>query len=120
MKENNIRFQFGHMGIHGDDAAQASSTADLLAAMFGFVPQDQPTAVYACDQLEILKTGSAGIKGHIGILTNDLDGAIALLEARGYPFDRSRFKYSENGTLLAAYMDLTLCGFSIHLSQKEI
>lgn len=116
MPEQTIYFRFGHIGINAGAAPQARQTAVALAGLFALPCSEGESSIYAGAQIEIMKTPGRGTNGHIGILTNDLPGAIAMLEARGVAFDRGAFKYDAAGTLLAAYLKDEVCGFALHLS----
>jgi len=118
MKEQ-VKFHFAHIGINTGSGSEALLAAKALSDLFGCVSREEATAVYACDEIELLKGHGAGVHGHIGFYTNDLSGAIELLERRGIVFDRTKFKYDGDGTLLAAYLQEQVCGFAIHLSEEN-
>ena len=118
MYEQKIHFRFGHVGINALSAEQARKVASVLSELFALSAEEGDSSIYSCSQIEIMKTPGRGTHGHIGILTNDLHGAIAVLEARGIAFDHSAFKYDPAGKLLAAYLRDEVCGFALHLSEK--
>lgn len=118
MNKQDIQFQFGHLGINTTCPEQAQQLARYLCALFALPTQDGSSSVYSGKQIEIMKTPGRGTHGHICILTNDLPGAIEMLEARGVAFDRTAFKYDGAGQLLAAYLREEVCGFALHLSEN--
>lgn len=119
MSEQNIRFCFGHVGVNTGSAEQARKMASVLAALFALSGKEGDSSIYSSEQIEIMKTPGRGTHGHIGILTNDLCGAISMLEARGVAFDHSAFKYDPTGKLAAAYLRDEVCGFALHLSEAD-
>lgn len=118
MSEQEIHFSFGHLGVNAESAEQARKMASIFAELFALSAKEGDDSIYSCDQIEIMKSPGRGTHGHIGIMTNNLHSAIAMLEAHGVVFDHSAFKYDPAGKLLAAYLHDEVCGFAVHLLGK--
>jgi len=112
-----LGFELAHVGINCDDEAQALESAGELASIFNFPVKDGNSSVYAGTGFEFMKSQYLGDHGHLSIRTNDIKRAMAYLEARGFALNPEAIK-SQNGRVVAAYLQKQIGGFAIHLQQK--
>ena len=105
-------FKLLHVGLNSKDEKEAEESVKLFANMFNLPVADKGMAYFAGDMMEVLKKPFLGENGHIAIGVNNLARAIAYFEARGFKFRKEG--YIEN---VAAYFELEIGGFAIHLRQ---
>lgn len=108
-------YTLAHVGINAANEEEALQAAELLQSLFGFPVKNGHSSVFAGTVVEVMKTPGRGTHGHLGIGVDDIQAAVADLEARGYAFDRSTAKYKPDGSLNAIYLEKEVCGFAIHL-----
>jgi len=114
-ENNNKKWSLAHIGINAEDEAKALAAADILAQAFGFEVCDGKTSVFSGGVIEIMKGCGVGKHGHIAFRVDSISEEIEVLEKRGVVFDYAHFKYHENGKIAAAYFDMEVAGFCIHL-----
>ena len=112
-----LGFELAHVGINCENEAQALASAGDLASIFNVPVKDGNSSVYAGTGFEFMKSQYLGDHGHLSIRTNDIKRAMAYLEARGYAMNPDAIK-SQNGKIVAAYLQRQVGGFAIHLQQK--
>lgn len=110
-------FELKHIGINCENEAEADSTADAFARMFGFEKKAGNSSVFAGSCIEAMKTPYLGAKGHIAIGTNNMERAVNYLEVLGVKVDMETAKY-KNDKLTAVYLKDEVAGFAVHLLQK--
>ncbi len=113
-----LGFELGHIGINTKDDSEAEKTTNALASLFSLPITEYPTAYFAGSMAEIIKGKFLGTMGHIAVLTNNAERAMAYLERRGVAFDKSTENRNANGKLNTVYMKDEIGGFAIHLKQK--
>jgi len=116
--ENNFDFTFSHIGVNCEDNTDAQAQALLLLELFGLPVTDGKDSVYSGPCIEIMKGAGRGEHGHIAIATNDIYGAMHMLEKRGIKFDETSAKYGDNGKMIVIYLQQNIAGFAVHLLQK--
>ena len=110
-------FRIKHSGIRTDSAEEAASTAALLAALFDLSgTRKAPTAVWAGDLFEVMNSDKRGARGHVAMQTDDVEGAMEALRAKGIGFLEDTIKRNEEGKVTFVYLDTEIAGFQFHLT----
>ena len=112
-----LGFELAHVGINCETEAQALESAADLAAIFNLPVKDGNSSVYAGTGFEFIKSIYLGEHGHLAVRTNDIKRAMNYLETRGFALNPEAIK-SQNGKIIAAYLQKQVGGFAIHLQQK--
>jgi len=112
-----LGFELMHVGINGEDASSAASTAELFAKMFGFPLREGSRSWFASRGIEVTKEKFPGANGHIAIGTNRIQMAVHYLEGQGFRF-REDTAVRKNGKLVAIYLEAEAGGFALHLVQR--
>jgi 2-dehydro-3-deoxyphosphogluconate aldolase/(4S)-4-hydroxy-2-oxoglutarate aldolase len=112
-----LGFELAHVGINCENEARALESAGELASIFNLPVKDGNSSVYAGSGFEFIKSQYLGEHGHLAVRTNDIKRAMAYLEARGFALNPDAIK-SQNGKIIAAYLQKQVGGFAIHLQQK--
>ena len=113
-----LGFELGHVGINCADADEATKTANMIGAMFGFPCRSGSSSVFAGSAVECMKAPYFGQQGHIGIKTHFVSRAVTYFEQQGLSFRQESRKTDADGTLKAIYFRDEIGGFAIHLMQK--
>ena len=116
--EKMLGFTLAHIGINGENEAEADKTASTFDSLFGFAKKTGNSSVFAGSAIEVMKAPYLGKNGHIAIGTNYIDRAVYHLEKRGVEFDKSTEKRDAKGNLKAVYIKGEIGGFAVHLVQK--
>ena len=74
-------FNLMHVGINCENEENAEKTADSFEKLFGFVKKSGTSSVFAGTFIEAMKSPYLGSKGHIAIGCNNINRAVAYLEA---------------------------------------
>lgn len=111
-------FELKHIGINCEDESEAMTTANAFEKMFGFAVKDGNSSVFAGSYIEAMKKPYLGSKGHIAIGCNNIERAVAYLDALGMKVDDTTAKYDAAGKLKAVYLPGEYSGFAVHLVQK--
>lgn len=111
-------FELAHVGINTNSPQEASDLAALLSDLFHLTPRHGNKSEFAGGFFECMKTPFLGKNGHIALRTDDLEGAVEELRAKGYAFKMDTAAYTEDGKLKNIYIDNEFGGFAIHLMQK--
>lgn len=111
-------FELKHVGINCESEDEADKTAGTFENLFGFTKKTGSSSVFAGSFIEAMKTPYLGTKGHIAIGCNNIERAIAYLEAIGTKADMSTAKYDAKNNLKAVYLPGEVSGFAVHLVQK--
>lgn len=114
-----LGFELMHVGINAENEAEASKTAKMFEALFGFEVKEGSSSVFAGQYVEVMKAPFLGKNGHLAIGTNDIARAKAFLERQGFQFDESTLKSDANGKPAAIYLKDEIAGFAVHLLQKK-
>jgi 2-dehydro-3-deoxyphosphogluconate aldolase/(4S)-4-hydroxy-2-oxoglutarate aldolase len=112
-----LGFELAHVGINCEDETQALGSAAELANIFNFPVKNGDFSIYTGPDIEFIKSRYLGQHGHLAIRTNDIKRAMAYLQTRGFVFNPDAIK-SQNGKIIAAYLEREIGGFAIHLQQK--
>ncbi len=107
-----------HLGINTEDSAGALTTAKGLSSLFGLPIAEYPGAYFAGSMFEVIKGSFLGEKGHIAVLTNNIDRAVSCFTRRGIAFNKETENRDVNGRLITIYFKDEIGGFAIHLRQK--
>lgn len=113
-------FHINHWGINakGDDNA-----AEIAAEFepFGFEAKVGNSSIFASDQIEVMKNNGRGTHGHISVVCNNIERALAYLAKFGFNAveDTKRWSGKPNASALkVVYLDKEVGGFAIHLVRK--
>ena len=113
-------YSIKHIGINNPDEPAAQGLADLLCHLFGLErTRETPTAVFAGTIFEVMKHHDPvkrGVNGHIGLQTDDVEGAMADLAQKGITFQQDSIRRDENGKVNFVYLEQQFGGFSLHLT----
>lgn len=118
MQTDALNFQFAHLGINAEGEESALDIAHSLKSLFGLPMKIGNSSIFSSSSIEIMKQTGLGRNGHIAISTANINDAIVYLGNRNIQLIPETYKY-KNGQLVAAYLDLDLGGFSIHLLQRS-
>lgn len=111
-------FELKHIGINCENEVEADDTAESFERLFGFTKKTGNSSVFAGSFIEAMKTPYLGQKGHIAIGCNNMDRAVAYLEAIGTEIDMATAKYDAKNNLMSVYLTGEIAGFAVHLVQK--
>lgn len=111
-------FELKHVGINCESETMACDTAHYFDKLFGFKTKVGSSSVFAGSFIEAMKTPYLGSKGHIAIGCNNIERAVAYLEAIGSVVDMATAKYDDKNELKAVYLSGEVSGFAVHLVQK--
>lgn len=114
-----FQFRIKHLGINMENNAEASDLAMRFNRLFNFNVEGKSKSYFAGDGLEIMKTQYFGEKGHIGIVSSDVDRAFHYLKRKGIMFIESSIVYTKNGRVKMAYLEGEYGGFAVHLMAEE-
>lgn len=114
---NSLGFELRHIGINTGSEEEAVSVAEMFENSFGFTKKVGSSSVFAGKEIEVMKTKFKGDKGHIAILTNNAERALAYLEKKGLTPDLDTAGY-KNGKLNSVYFKESFGGFAVHILQK--
>ena len=108
-------FSLAHLGINGNDEADAKEACDLLGK-FGFAAnKDGQKSIFAGSEFELMKLKFHGTHGHIGFKTYNVDRALAYLGRFGFKAVEDTIQKDSKGNLKFAYLDKEIGGFAVHL-----
>lgn len=111
-------FELKHVGINCDNESEADATADSFEKLFGFTKKAGNSSIFAGSFIEAMKAPYLGTKGHIAIGCNNIERAVAYLDAIGTKVDMDTAKYDDKKNLKAVYLPGEFSGFAVHLVQK--
>ncbi len=109
-------FRIKHVGIRSDSAEEAMQVAGLLAALFDLTIRQTDTATWAGDLFEVMNSDKRGARGHVALQTDDVEGAMEALRAKGIGFLEDTVKRNEEGKITFVYLDTEIAGFQFHLT----
>ncbi|MDR1873616.1 MAG: bifunctional 4-hydroxy-2-oxoglutarate aldolase/2-dehydro-3-deoxy-phosphogluconate aldolase, partial [Synergistaceae bacterium] len=113
-----LGFELRHLGVNEPDADAALRDAQTMESLFGFAVKQGNSSHFAGVGFEFMKTMYLGKNGHIAVATLSLDRAVAYFAARGVRTRAETEKRDASGALTAAYLDVEVGGFAIHLVKK--
>lgn len=112
-------FHIDHWGINAKDPDDAAKIAEGFDP-FGFAAKVGNSSIFASDQIEIMKQDGRGTHGHISVVCNNVERALAYLEKFGFKPVAGTEKWTgkENASpLKVVYLDKEVGGFAIHLKR---
>lgn len=112
-----LGFNLAHIGINMPDADSSMEVTNKFADAFGFSVKEGNSSNFAGTGIEVNKSIGLGKNGHIAIRTNNINRAIAYLQARGIEVDMSTAKGPANA-MIAVYLKDDFGGYAVHLLQK--
>lgn len=112
-----LGFEFKHVGLNMENDDAAKETAQAFSDAFGFRVKEGSSSIFLDTDMEVMRSRYLGGMGHIAVGTNDVQRAVAYLEARGFKFNADSAKY-KNGKCVAVYLQNEMGGFAVHLLQK--
>lgn len=114
-------FKLAHVGINCGHFEEAQGVANVFERMFGFMPNENPSSIFADSYIEVLKKPFLGEKGHIAISTYSVERAKRYMESLGIEFNEKTINYEPTGKIRTVYMLHEVGGFAVHLirSPKE-
>jgi 2-dehydro-3-deoxyphosphogluconate aldolase/(4S)-4-hydroxy-2-oxoglutarate aldolase len=113
-----LGFELRHLGINDADEHAALEDARKMESLFGFAVKEGNSSNFAGTGFEFMKAPYLGKNGHIALATLNMDRAAAYLAGRGISTRPGTEKRDASGALSAAYLDLEIGGFAIHLAKK--
>lgn len=112
-------FELVHVGLNLENAEDAQSVAERLAALFQLPVRQGKKSVFAGSYFECMKAPFLGEKGHIAMCTDNLAETVEELKDKGYSFREETAVYDEDGKLMNVYLAEEFGGFAIHILQKK-
>ncbi len=112
-----MNFEFLHVGINMDSAADALNLSKKFEDCFGWQNRMGNVSVFCGSGIEILNFRGRGTMGHLAIRTSNVDRAIFYLEQRGMRVDPESIRRTGHRATFA-YMQGEFGGFAIHLIQR--
>ena len=112
-------FHIDHMGINAKNEAEAKEIAAQFE-LFGFASKFGNSSIFASEQVEIMKENGRGTNGHISMVCNNVERALAYLKKFGFNPVAGTEKWTgkENASpLKVVYLDKEVGGFAIHLKR---
>ena len=114
-----LNFQLAHVGMNFDCPDEARETAEFLGSLFCQPVLSGDASFFAGTMFECVKAPYLGEKGHIGILTDNIEWAEAFLSKKGIEFNNASRQYDTTGRLRAVYFKKDIAGFVLHLLQRK-
>jgi len=111
-------FELKHVGINCENEIVADGVANSFEKLFGFTKKVGNSSVFAGSFIEAMKRPYLGAMGHIAIGCNNIERAVAYLEAIGSVIDMATAKYDDKNRLKAVYLEGEIGGFAVHLVEK--
>lgn len=109
-----LGFSLAHVGIYAEDEGKAETVKAFLSMAFGL----PVSGAFVGAEFEIMPPYLAE-KGHIAIAVNSVERGVRYLSDKGIKFNPDGMKYNDKGRLNAAYLDVDLNGFALHLLQRK-
>lgn len=112
-------FHIDHMGINAKNEKEALEIAKQFE-LFGFASKIGNSSIFASEQVEIMKENGRGTCGHISMVCNNVERALAFLEPYGFKpvMETAKWMGKENASpLKVVYLDKEVGGFAIHLKR---
>lgn len=104
-----------HIGINGQNRADAERIAKLFSDLFGFAYKPGNSSVFSGSVVEVMNEPHLGKCGHIAFGVDSIEETEAYFAEAGHPFLPSTIKRDSNGTIKAVYLEGDFGGFAVHL-----
>ena len=65
---------------------------------------------------EVMNSDKRGARGHVAMQTDDVEGAMEALRAKGIGFLEDTVKRNAEGKITFVYLDTEIAGFQFHLT----
>ena len=112
-----LGFDLAHIGINAENEKESIEAAEVFSDAFGFDLRKGNSSNFSGTGVEVNKSKGLGTMGHIAIRTNSIPRAVYYLGKKGYDFDWSTRKGTEQKTF-TVYLKNEIGGFAVHLLQK--
>lgn len=112
-------FKIEHVGINTKDEDDANKVADEFA-LFGLAKKVGNSSIFSSDAIEVMKGKGRGTCGHLSVLCNNIERALAYLKQFGFNpvMETAKWTGKENASpLKVVYLDKEVGGFAIHLKR---
>ena len=112
-------FKIEHVGINTKDEDDANKVADEFA-LFGLTKKVGNSSIFSSDAIEVMKGKGRGTCGHLSVLCNNIERALAYLKQFGFnPVAGTEKWMGKEGAspLKVVYLDKEVGGFAIHLKR---
>lgn len=113
-----MKYELVHVGLNHSSEEEAARTVRTLCALFDLKPRMGNKSIFAGDYFECMKMSFYGAKGHIAMAVDDLEAAIADLEAKGIPLNYESLTRDKAGQPKNIYLHDEYFGFAFHVMQK--
>lgn len=111
-------FELAHVGINMKDADDAADITNRFCRMFDLESHEYPGSFFAGTMFEMIKGSFLGKNGHIAVLTNEIERAVAYLERKGFEMNHDTFVRDAAGYLQTVYLKEEIGGFAVHLKRR--
>lgn len=116
-----IQYTLKHVGLNAPDSQGAQELTQTLCHLFNqSVTMDGPASLFT-PLFEIMKfhdREKRGEFGHIGLVTPDVEAAMADLSSKGITFQEDSIRRDEAGKITFIYLEQQIGGFSFHISNS--
>ena len=112
-----LGYEIEHVGINCADADVSRSVTDQFSAAFNLAPKYGNSSNFAGPGIEVMKKMYYGTNGHLAVLTNKMEAAVADVQAKGYTLNMDTASY-KNGRMAVVYLNEEFGGFAVHLKQR--
>jgi 2-dehydro-3-deoxyphosphogluconate aldolase/(4S)-4-hydroxy-2-oxoglutarate aldolase len=114
-----LGFEVVHVGINCSSAEESDEVTKKLCNMFGFAYKAGNSSNFAGSGVEVMKKKYLGTMGHVAIMTNSIERAIAYFEMQGIGFNEESRVLDDKGKTKAIYFAEEIGGFAYHLLQRK-
>lgn len=112
-----IEYKLKHIGINCENDQEAGLLLQQLCATFNLSKgNENDSHVFAGNLFEVMKNAERGKHGHIAVQTNDVEGAMQELAAKGFTFKEETVRKNADGKIIFVYLEQELGGFAFHLT----
>lgn len=112
-----LGYELAHVGINALNPGDSMDVTKAFAKAFSLEIKEGNSSNFASTCVEIMKNPYLGKNGHIAISTNNVESAMADLEAKGFEFDMNTVK-TKGDKITVVYLKGDIGGFAVHLVQK--
>ena len=115
------RYTLKHIGFNTTDDPSAQALTDTLCHLFNVERgRETPVSLFTDSLFEVMKYEDPvkrGVHGHIALQTDDVEGAMADLRAKGITFQEDSIKRDSQGKVTFVYLEQQVGGFAVHLTR---